>query len=1350
MHIQNNTVLTPFNTDSLTSFKNIGSTIQKVTNACSGYNNAISSSVANGNAWATTVGAQNSNLGDYLKSLNGAKASMKGYIGYLAGAKLETLALQAGTVLLNAGLSFMATLIVNKLVGAYQKHQQGLKDAADAAKQAATDFESAKTQMEEFAQSYHDLGDSAEWDTTSTEKAKSLQEQILELFKGQSSEMDELLDKIDLANGKYEEQKQILSDIAVQNAKDKQSDLEANKINAMRDAQGTIGWVDKFIGNTGRYGELHGKEAEQAKYLANKGIGSAYGTDRRSDYNLGDFDYSKVNDVVAAYEKAGEAVAALQEKYTDEELAESSLYNSLTSLKGALEDNVNTYKDALSAYQDNEAVIAVGEALKTANIDSKESFDDFVESVIESEDANDDYADKIREVAESAYPEYADAADEAADANSNFGDSAKDVNIDELWQNVNSQIDSIQSAYNSLTSAIDEYNQYGALSMDTLQSLLTLDDQYLACLIDQNGQLSLNMQSFQSVANARLNDAKATAVQQAMEELNTIAQNNEISTAGGAATALANKGVVIDTLAAQYKNLGDWAGYAAKAEALADAYGKAAAVDADAADAVMSGLNAKFALIDSTMAQIQSSAAGAGKALGGYGNAAKGAGGSSGGAAKQVDELTDSLNKQKDAIEETKKALEEQQNQLKIYGQAAVDELEKRIDALNDEKDAQDDAFDKEKERLKDEQELKDDAFDKEKKRIKAEKDLQDKLYKKQKEELQNQKKLQDDIYQKQIDALKEKKEALQDANDEEDRAIELAKLQAQVEQANSQRTKRVYEHDTGFEWKVDESAVSDAQNALDDKQREWRRADAISAIEDEIDAVEKLKDTYDDQIDSEIDGIDAAKDAYDEKIEDMLDKLDQEKEAFDEMMEAQIAEIEARKDAYDEAMNAEIEKLEALKDEWNDTLSLVGTSWDEYQAKLAAAAEFQGMSLEQMAASHTTYKDNVIANMQAIGEADAQLAAIEEQLTAAEEAKNAATSSGTGSTGGAAGATNNYATAADALTAKLDDLSTKIAITGEQNNELKDREAELCDQLSNGNLTTSERVAVMDELHDVQAKIAENEQVLTDLSAQYVEAIANETNVTVEYRQKQMDVLSELADNYDINYGMIADTLNEYLSNLDTTTTTNEQQFNTIKQTISLFAQSAKTDMANAGTSMTTFQSTMTGALETCGGSVDTLIGKLGDLAQAAADAIQAVANAKQAAANATSGTEGHALGSQYIRRTGLAKVDEEGPEIVVRHGGSNGRYTYLERGDSVIPASYSKNLWDMGANPAEWFERQYNKFNRMDTSKAVYTGGDTSYSISVGDIVISNPIANSDDLARGLKQNLPASFMQAVGVRI
>ncbi len=1245
----------------------MGSAIQKVTNACSGYNNAAKSSIVNGNAWATTIGMQNSTLGDYLKSLNGSQASMKGYIGYLAGAKLETLALQAGTVLLNAGLSFLATLLVNKVIGAWQKYKEGISSSADAAKQAATSFKETKNQLTDYAQAYQALGDNADWDTTSTEKAKQLQEQILELFKDQGGQMDDLLDKIDLQNGKYEEQKQLLNDIAIQNAKNARSDLVTNKTNAKKNLESTIGPLD----NKGDFTELRGDSKKYAQALADAGIGSAYGNGR--DYYLGDFDFSKAQDVLTAYQQINQAIEYLNNNFEDADFSQDELWNGLVSMKGTLEDNVNEYQAALDAMNQNDAIIKVGEALQNTTVDSKEAFDAFRESLVEGKNYSDDYKQAILDVADGAFPEYADAADDAADANANFGESTKEVNLDEVWSNLNSQIDEIQSAYSSLMSAMEEYNEYGALSMDTLQSLLTLDDQYLACLVDQNGQLSLNMQSFQNIATARLNDAKATAVQQAMSELHAIAEDGEATAASGAMGALSAKGPVVEELAAHYKNLGDWAAYAAQNEALADSYSAASAVNADAANKVMAGLDAKFALIDSTMLQIQKSASGAGKALGGYGSAAKGAGGSAGKAASGVDKLTESLNKQKEAIEENKKALEKQQNKLKIYGQAAIDEIEKRIDALDKEKDAQDAAFDAEK------------------KRLEEMKDAQDKLY------------------DKQIDDLKDKKKALQDANDEEDRAIELAKAQDDLAKAQSQRTKRVYQHDTGFEWQVDESAVSDAQNNLDDKQRAWKREDAINAVEKEIDAIEKLKDAYDEEVEAAIDAIDK------------------------------------QKDAYDDAIDAEINKLNNMKDQWNETLSLIGTSWEDYQAKLAAAAEFNGMSLEQMYEAHTAYKDNVIANMQAIGEADAQLAEIENQLKEAEEAKNAATDAGTGSTGGAAGATNSYATAADALTAKLDGLALKIAEAGEKNDELKQREAELCDQISNGNLTTSERITAMDELHDVQSKIADNDQLLADLSAQYVEAIANETDVTVEYRQQQMDVLSQLADSYGINYGMVADTLNEYVSNLDATVTTNEEQFGAIQDTIGIFADTANTDMQNAGTSMTQFQSTLTGAFETCGGSVDSLISKLNKLAETAAQAIQKVADAKRQAGQGSS-----AIGSRSIQKTGYYHVDESGQEIVVHDGKpSSGRYTYLERGDQVLPASYSKNLWDMGSNPSEWFEKQYSKFSRLDT-KAVYAGGTTVYSPAfTGDIVITNPVGNSDDLARGLKQNLPTSFMQAIGVR-
>ena len=1245
----------------------MGSAIQKVTNACSEYNNAAKSSIVNGNALATTIGMQNSVLGDYLKSLNGSQASMKGYIGYLAEAKIETLALQAGTVLLNAGISFLATLLISKAIGAWQKYKEGISSSADAAKQAATNFKETKDQLTEYAQAYQELGDNVDWDTTSTEKAKQLQEQILDLFKDQGGQMDDLLGKIDLQNGKYEEQKQLLNDIAIQNAKNARSDLVTNKTNAKKNLENTIGPLD----NKGDFTELRGDSKKYAQALSDAGIGSSYGNGR--DYYLGDFDFSKAQDVLAAYQQINQAIEYLNNNFEDADFSQDELWNGLVSMKGTLEDNVNEYQAALDAMNQNDAVIKVGEALQQTTIDSKEAFDAFRDSLVKDKNYSDDYKQAILDVADGAFPEYADAADDAADANANFGESTKEVNLDEVWSNLNSQIDEIQSAYSSLMSAMDEYNQYGALSMDTLQSLLTLDDQYLACLVDQNGQLSLNMQSFQNIATARLNDAKATAVQQAMSELHAIAEGGEATAASGAMGALSAKGPVVEELAAHYKNLGDWAAYAAQNEALADSYSAASAVNADAANKVMAGLDAKFALIDSTMLQIQKSASGAGKALGGYGSAARGAGGSAGKAASGVDKLTESLNKQKEAIEENKKALEKQQNKLKIYGQAAIDEIEKRIDALDKEKDAQDAAFDAEKKRL---EEIKD---------------------------------AQDKLYDKQIDDLKDKKKALQDANDEEDRAIELAKAQDELAKAQSQRTKRVYQHDTGFEWQVDESAVSDAQNNLDDKQRAWKREDAINAVEKEIDAIEKLKDAYDEEVEAAIDAIDRQKDAYDDSID------------------------------------AEIDKLNNMKNQWNETLSLIGTSWEDYQAKLAAAAEFNGMSLEQMYEAHTAYKDNVIANMQAIGEADAQLAEIENQLKEAEEAKNAATDAGTGSTGGAAGATNNYATAADALTAKLDGLALKIAETGEKNDELKQREAELCDQISNGNLTTSERVAAMDELHDVQSKIADNDQLLADLSAQYVEAIANETDVTIEYRQQQMDVLSQLADSYGISYGMVADTLNEYVSNLDTTVTTNEEQFGAIQDTIGIFADTANTDMQNAGTSMTQFQSTLTGAFGTCGGAVDSLISKLNSLAETAAQTIQKVAEAKRQAGQGSS-----AIGSRSIQKTGYYHVDESGQEIVVHDGKpSSGRYTYLERGDQVLPASYSKNLWDMGSNPSEWFEKQYSKFSRLDT-KAVYAGGTTIYSPAFsGDIVITNPVGNSDDLARGLKQNLPTSFMQALGVR-
>lgn len=100
---------------------------------------------------------------------------------------------------------------------------------------------------------------------------------------------------------------------------------------------------------------------------------------------------------------------------------------------------------------------------------------------------------------------------------------------------INNQIDNLQSAYSSLTSIMEEYNETGILSMDNLQTLLEMDTAYLSALQIENGQMSLNEEGLKEIALARLDEAEATAYEEAMAELNELAQN-------GAAAATANAG----------------------------------------------------------------------------------------------------------------------------------------------------------------------------------------------------------------------------------------------------------------------------------------------------------------------------------------------------------------------------------------------------------------------------------------------------------------------------------------------------------------------------------------------------------------------------------------------------------------------------------------------------------------------------------------------------------------------------------------------------------------------------------------------------------------------------------------
>lgn len=96
---------------------------------------------------------------------------------------------------------------------------------------------------------------------------------------------------------------------------------------------------------------------------------------------------------------------------------------------------------------------------------------------------------------------------------------------------LNSDLDTLQSSYQALQGIVEEYNSTGTISLDNLQQLLTMDDSYVASLQLQNGQMSLNEETMQQLAQAKLQQARIEATELYMNELSAIAMGENVTAA---------------------------------------------------------------------------------------------------------------------------------------------------------------------------------------------------------------------------------------------------------------------------------------------------------------------------------------------------------------------------------------------------------------------------------------------------------------------------------------------------------------------------------------------------------------------------------------------------------------------------------------------------------------------------------------------------------------------------------------------------------------------------------------------------------------------------------------------------
>ncbi|WP_370754876.1 hypothetical protein [Gemmiger formicilis] len=667
---------------------------------------------------------------------------------------------------------------------------------------------------------------------------------------------------------------------------------------------------------------------------------------------------------------------------------------------------------------------------------------------------------------------------------------------------------------------------------------------------------------------------------------------------------------------------------------------------------------------------------------------------------KALEENKKALEKQKTALEKQKTALEKESNKLKIYGQAAIDEIEKREKALNKGKEAQDKAFEAE------------------------------------------------------IEALNKKKKALQKANDEEDRAIKLAELKDALEKAKANRTVRIYNKNQGFIWAADQEAVNEAQTNLDEQQRDWRNEDILQAVDDEIDKINELKD------------------------------------------------------AYDKSIEAQIEDLDNMKEKWNEVISLIGTSWEDYQLGLAAAAHFNDMTLDGMAGDLVGYKDDVLANMKEIGGVTDQIDSITESIEKLEEAisdaKEAASSGG--SSGGSdssasfgAGDGSDVETNSDLsqdtqdTLDKLEELREVYSGLGKDTDNLSEKQRGLVDTIANLTEGTKAHFNAVDELGTVQQTTADKQALMRDILSEYMTTLSQCTDLTGEQYaeltqamndivnsysggydtideliqgyndtliesgdmtnesyQQQLENLLEFADQNQASYDTIAEILNSNFEavaeNTDLTYGQRQSQITSLvdlanqygvssDDIINHLANIATQEQYAAESTDITHAAMMTTVQMTCvemGASYDSLRTKIESVTQAQQKMIEAIGkadfNTLMPMGTATShgnkiqwGTPNfdplqHATGVLNSPTTHIAITDEKGPEIKMRKPGF-GQYSLIEKGSSVIPAQPSANLWKFGLDP-ESFIAAHMPQRSIKSVEIAQPNVGSGVTVSVGDI--------------------------------
>lgn len=622
---------------------------------------------------------------DFIKYSIRSKASTD---GLTLSMRAATFAAKALNLALSMAVGALIGMAINGVVSAIADYAQRIDTAATKTKEEADAANNATSSLKDLVNAYEELGDKSGWGTEDFDQAKDIQEELLALAKEQGTLDENKVNQLDLQNGKYEKQLGLLKDITEEQLKASESKLIQSK-----DAQG-----NKLVKTAKDNNRSHFFSSVSAN--TNRGIMNELKDAGIDVFNKnGSFGAKDLNDpdsIAKYYSELGRALDYIVQNTTEAQRAAGGAYNTvykyLMDEQSALRDDVDSYNDSTDAVNENVNARRKLQAIdfwsdgKSNGMDVSYSFDK-VNSAIETlKNTIDGFdASKLNEL---LWGTNEGLSDEQAQALANLRKALTDMDfsadtngvnafiqalvqvgivaqssangVDALaagaqkMEDISSKMDEIQSAYKASTSAMEEYNQYGYMSLDSLQSLLTMNTEYLNCLELVNGKLQINKQSYAELLAAEYAEAAATILSNAQHEVaNLTADDTAESTDDLKEKTEAEKTALENLLPALKNATAATATYSA-AQEFANEVEKAGerGVDPAKLEEITNRTNTQLSLLYTNMNAALKGGQALTNQLNGFGSSSKNAGKSSSTTSKSVADLSSAFDTLTKAMKE--------------------------------------------------------------------------------------------------------------------------------------------------------------------------------------------------------------------------------------------------------------------------------------------------------------------------------------------------------------------------------------------------------------------------------------------------------------------------------------------------------------------------------------------------------------------------------------------------------------------------------------------------------------------------------------------------------------------------